>query len=76
VRQFNEFSGLWRAPLFSKAFYQDVALNWRGIAARYLLLLMMLTWLVFLIKLTVQFSGAIDKDFRDMVADFPTITLT
>lgn len=49
MRNYNELDALWRAPLFSKAFYQDVALNWRGIAARFLSLLLALTWLVFLI---------------------------
>src|SRR5206468_1472605 len=76
VQQYNEFSGLWRAPLFSAAFYRDVAVNWRGIAARYLLLLMMLTWLVVLIQASIQFSKAIDHDIDPLFKDFPKITIT
>jgi hypothetical protein len=76
VRRYNEFSGLWRAPLFNKTFYQDVALNWRGIGARFLLLLVMLTWLAYLIEATFLFNGFIAKDMQGAFADFPKITIS
>jgi hypothetical protein len=76
VRNFNEFSALWRAPLFNRAFYQDVALNWRGIAARYLFLLVMLTWLVLLIQGIVSLSGYINNKAPKALETFPAITIT
>ena len=75
MRNYNELDALWRAPLFSKAFYQDVALNWRGIAARFLSLLLALTWLVFLIRATIVLSGVIEE-MKPTLADFPKITIT
>ena len=76
MRKFNEFSALWRAAAFNRAFYQDVALNWRGIALRYLFLLVMLTWLVFLIHRAVSFTRFINHDVPPALETFPTITIT
>lgn len=76
MRNYTEFTGLWRAPLFHKPFYQDVALNWRGIGALYLALLAMLTWLIVLIKFTVIFSGFLANEAPAVLKDFPTIHIT
>lgn len=76
MRHYNEFGGLWRAPLFNKAFYQDVGARWKGIGLMQMLLVLILTWLVVDIKGTVSISGYISsgqaaKDLKDI----PPITL-
>jgi hypothetical protein len=75
LRQYNEFSGLWRAMTFSKPFYRDVAGNWRGIGARYLLLLVMLTWLLVLGNATYSFSVFLSTEAPVLLQTFPTIKI-
>jgi hypothetical protein len=75
MRQFNEFSALFRAPLFSRAFFQDVALRWKGIGVRYLMLVLFLCWLVVFIKLTIGFTLFINTDAQAALKDFPPMTL-
>jgi hypothetical protein len=76
MRQYSMLSALWRAPLFSRGLYQDVALRWRGIGMRYLMLLLAITWLVPMVKFTVAFTNYINTDARSDLADFPPMTLT
>ncbi|HEY4329046.1 MAG TPA: DUF1189 family protein [Phycisphaerae bacterium] len=75
MRNYGEFSALWRATRFSKAFFQDVALNWRGIAARYLLLLVALSWLVILIPIPFEMATFVNHDAPEALKDFPTIKI-
>jgi len=75
MRNYNEFSALWRAPLFSKPFYQDVGLNWRGIGARYLLMLVVLCWVVVLIQWTIGFSNFVNNEAPTALKDFPPIKI-
>jgi hypothetical protein len=75
MRQFNEFSALWRAPLLSKPFYRDVALRWRGIGLRYLLLILVLTWLILLVQWTIGISSFLTNEAPAALKDFPPITL-
>jgi hypothetical protein len=75
MRQFNEISALWRSVSFSKNFFQDVALNWRGIGTRYLMLILLLTWAVVITKVTVGFTHYINTEAAADLKDFPTMTM-
>ncbi len=75
MRRFNEFSGLWRAPIFSKAFFADVARNWKGIGVRYLLFLVGLTWLLALTRCTIDLSAALKTEIRNALRELPAIEI-
>lgn len=75
MREYNELSGLWRVPMLSRGFFQDVALRWRGIGMRYLMLILALTWLTVLGKITVDFSRYINGAAVEDLKDFPSMTL-
>lgn len=63
------------APFFSGALYRDVARNWRGIAALYLLLLLAITWVATMVQLHVQFTAFARDEFPKLADDIPPITL-
>jgi Protein of unknown function (DUF1189) len=75
VRTYGMLGALVRAPVFSKALYTDVALNWRGVGALYLLFLSFLTWLPIMIIVTVSMTNFINYDAAREFKDFPTIKL-
>jgi len=75
MRNFSDLSALWRAPLFSKAFYQDVGQNWRGIGLRYLMLILAITWLLPLVQWTIGMSHFLVTDAKTLAAKVPTVKI-
>jgi hypothetical protein len=75
VRNFNGFAALWRAATFSKPLYVDVAHNWRGIGARYLFLLVVLTWLPVLVGMTLSMNSFLAYEAPETLKNFPSIKI-
>ena len=75
MREFNELSALVRAPAFSRALYVDVATRWRGIAARYLVLMLLLSWLAVFIQRTLAVTRFLENDAPAALKDFPPIKI-
>ena len=75
MRNFNEFSALWRAPIFQRAFYVDVGQNWKGIGLRYLCMVVLLTWGIALLRVTIGFSNFLQNEAPAGLRDFPTIII-
>jgi hypothetical protein len=75
MREFGITSAFWRAILFNRPFYQDVALRWKGIGFWYLTLLLMLTWFVVLIPPTVSLTHFINTEAPTALKIFPPITI-
>jgi hypothetical protein len=75
MKQYSTFSAFFRAPLFQRDFYQDVALRWRGIGFWYLVLLLMLSWLVVMIPANISLSNFVERDAAAGLKDFPPIDI-
>ena len=73
-RRYSRFAAL---PLsfFSAALYRDVARNWRGIGALYLLLLLLLTWLPPVIKGHLGFRRFVRDEAPAVLNQVPTVTI-
>jgi len=66
---------MWRAALFRREVFIDVARNWRGIGVRYLLLLLIPAWLIGLITPTIRMNHVVNATAPRIFKDFPTITI-
>jgi hypothetical protein len=73
--RYGKLAAMALAPFFSGALYRDVARNWRGIAALYLLLLLAITWAATMIKLHVGFTAFARDEFPKLADDIPPITI-
>ncbi len=60
---------------FSKAFYRDVALQWRGTGFGYLLLLLIVCWIPTMIQMQAGFSAFVRDTAPKMIAAVPTLTI-
>jgi len=63
------------APFFSRGLYRDVARNWRGIGALYLLLLLAVTWAAVMVKLHISVTTSARDEFPKFANDIPPITM-
>jgi hypothetical protein len=63
------------APFFSRGLYRDVARNWRGIGALYLLLLLAVTWAAVMVKLHISVTTSARDEFPKFANDIPPITI-
>jgi len=59
----------------SKALYRDVALNWRGTCFGYLFVLLLLSWLLFVVKLNLMLTSFIDQNVPAILEKMPAITI-
>jgi len=75
MKRFNIFEPLYLS-FYSKEVYQDVAKNWTGIGASYLLLLVFLLSVVSSIKMQSNINTLIDEDAPAIVSQLPTIKIS
>ena len=75
MRAYNEFSAVWRAPVFQRGIYQDAGQSWKGIALRYLLLVQLICWLPTFVIATISLSNFIRQEAPAALKDFPKITI-
>jgi hypothetical protein len=61
---------------FSRALYRDVALNWKGTAFGYLLLLLALCWIPGIVILHRGVAEFVDLEAPKLVSQLPEITIT
>lgn len=61
---------------FSKDFYREVGLQWKGICFGYLLLLLAICWIPMIVRIHLGFAGFVNKDAPTIVEQVPEITIT
>lgn len=61
---------------FSKDFYREVGLQWKGICFAYLLLLLAICWIPGMVKIHLGFSNFIDNEAPAFIDQVPEITIT
>lgn len=61
---------------FSKDFYREVGLQWKGICFGYLLLLLAICWIPMMVRINTGFAGFVNKDAPPVVEQIPEITIT
>ncbi len=61
---------------FSKDFYREVGLSWKGICFGYLLLLLAICWIPRMVKIHTGFAGFVKNDAPLVVDQVPEITIT
>ncbi|CAN5362126.1 DUF1189 family protein [soil metagenome] len=74
-RQFGALRAMVLAPAFFKPLYRDVARNWRGIGALYLLLLVAITGAITAAKFHYEVKKFARDDFPTAVQDVPPISI-
>jgi hypothetical protein len=74
-RQYNAFVAIVLAPLFHSGLYRDVARNWRGIAALYLFLLVIVTSALTAYKVHISVRDFARDEFPKTVEDVPPISI-
>lgn len=65
----------WLLAFFSKDLYRDVAKNWHGIGALYLLLLLIVTWIPLMYLFFVSLSEFVDTSSPQWVEQIPAVTI-
>lgn len=75
MRRYSSFSAL-IAAFFSKDLYRDVAHSWGGIGFLHLMLLAFLASAPIMATIHVQLNSFADRDFPDLVKNFPDVKLT
>jgi len=61
---------------FSKDFYREVGLQWKGICFGYLLLLLAICWIPMMVRIHMGFAGFVKNDAPPVVDQVPEITIT
>ncbi|MHC4654051.1 MAG: DUF1189 family protein [Planctomycetota bacterium] len=61
---------------FSKDFYREVGLLWKGICFGYLLLLLAICWIPMMVRIHLGFAGFVKNDAPTIVDQVPEITIT
>ena len=61
---------------FSKDFYREVGLQWKGICFGYLLLLLAICWIPMMVRIHKGFAGFVKNDAPTIVDQVPEITIT
>lgn len=61
---------------FSKDFYREVGLLWKGICFGYLLLLLAICWIPMMVRIHLGFAGFVKNDAPSVVEQIPEITIT
>lgn len=61
---------------FSKDFYREVGLQWKGICFGYLLLLLAICWIPMMVRIHLGFAGFVKNDAPSVVDQVPEITIT
>jgi hypothetical protein len=74
-KQYGALSALVLSPLFSKPLYRDVARNWRGIAALYLLLLIAITGAITAARVHYEVKKFARDEFPKVVQDVPPVSI-
>lgn len=74
MKQFGFFHPFYMA-FYSKALYRDVALNWRGTCFGYLFVLLLFSWLLFVVKFHLMLVGFVDKNLPVILEKVPPITI-
>jgi hypothetical protein len=74
-RRFGYIAALWRSA-WSKALWQDVVVNWRGIGLFYMLLLISLTSLLVIVKVNRSFCSFIDRETPRLLNQIPSFGIT
>lgn len=74
MKIYSIFHPLWMS-FYSKSLYRDVAKNWRGIAAGYLLLLLAIVWLPGLVQFAAMLRVFVTENAPQWVAQVPNITI-
>lgn len=74
MRQYSSFQALYQA-FFSKSLYKDVGQNWQGVAAGYLLLLLIVVWIPALFFFKFHFDSQTAHSSRDFLKQIPSIRI-
>ena len=61
---------------FSKDFYREVGLNWKGLCFGYLLLILAVCWIPAMVRIHIGFAGFVNKNAPTVVEQVPEITIT
>ncbi len=61
---------------FSKDFYREVGLSWKGICFGYLLLLLAICWIPMMVKIHTGFSAFVNNQAPPFIDQVPEITIT
>ncbi len=62
-------------PFFSRAFYRDVGLHWKGVGYLFLLVLLLVCWLPTAIRTHVMLGRFVNQELPPVVAKIPDIEI-
>ncbi|HXD32149.1 MAG TPA: DUF1189 family protein [Pyrinomonadaceae bacterium] len=74
MKRYTYFHGL-ILSFFSKSFYQDVGMNWKGIGYLYIAVILALLWIPSVIKVQRELSRFVDKDSVAITKQIPPIKI-